>query len=365
MKKSARKMFITSAAAAVSAVVLAGTAFAAASNVSGYEALKQSVFTAIDFSNNATVSVNAELFADGEQVVSVHQFSQTNKEQNASYSETSQFIVGADEMWEESARVDGYHYMAYSASPDTYYRFAITPAFDQDSRPNWLITDNQRKLLGIIMDLFVGDLKNYFVTEGNVISISLSKNQIPELAQSFFAVVAEQAASEGWASHTSEDSWESICAQYLFNPEVNSGALTATLTDDGYPAGIEARVEFSGSDENGAAHNASLILKAAITDVGSTLVNSYDPKGKTLEEPAAMEILFDLPQTAPSESSEADTVTIEVSENEVTVQAPENEGSADETTDTVSENTVENQPAADPALDAEPKAISEPGEPAA
>ena len=74
---------------------------------------------------------------------------------------------------------------------------------------------------------------------------------------------------------------ENILTQYLYNPVIDSGSLTAVLTDDGYPADIDARVNLSGKDEYGVLHNATFIMKMALSDIGSTQVKAFDPQGKT------------------------------------------------------------------------------------
>jgi hypothetical protein len=281
MKKSSKKGLIMSAAAVISATVLGVTAFAASTNVSGYEALKQSGFVILENSDNSTVFMDIELFVNGETVFSRNVFAQINHEQNASYNRSEMYAIGMDSYWYEDFRSDGLSHRVTSASPDEYqitYSHRIgNPGFNHNN-----FSENQKRFSGIVMDLFAGDIKNYFVMDGNTVSISLSRNQIPEIVQSFIAVVAETAVNEfSDPNRFSDNSVDNIIAQFLYSPVIDSGTMTAVLTDDGYPADIDVSISFSGRDENGGSHSATLNIKLGFSDIGSTDVKLFDPQGKT------------------------------------------------------------------------------------
>ena len=279
MKRAGRKALVMWLTAVVSAAVLVATAFAAASNVSGYEALKQSGFAFLEQRGNSTAAVSVEIFSDGEMVASQNMIMQINEDQDARYTRSETFAIGEDTFWSEHYWDSDNMYYMYSDSPNQYDVISNSyGAWDRGSNQVTL-TENQKKLAGILMDLFTGDVKNYFMVDGNTVSVSLNRNQIPELIQSFLAVGAERVADEGNLGRSGMDG---IAARYLYNPVIESGTMTAVLSDNGCPAKIDGRINFSGMDEDGGSHNASIIINMTFSDVGNTVVKTFDPKGKTL-----------------------------------------------------------------------------------
>ena len=290
MKRTSVKALGMTAAAVISATVLAATAFAAATNVSGYEALKQSGFAAIEQYGNVTFSISAELIADGEQVFSMSQFAQTNEEQNARFTRNESSVIGEEKVWHENYQSGSASYSTDSYRPDTY---SMSTGTYRVVSHNDDFTDNQKKLAGILIDLFVGDIKNYFVMDGDTVSVSLSRNQIPELIQSMLAVGAEEAVKEVDQRNyiNNNDTMENIIFKYLYDPVIDSGSMTATLSG-GYPADINATVNLSGKDNAGGLHNATLNINMSFSDIGCTNVKTFDPQGYSLSN-AAKEITAD------------------------------------------------------------------------
>ncbi|MDR2650065.1 MAG: hypothetical protein LBB94_10175 [Clostridiales bacterium] len=276
MKKVSGKALIMTSAAVVSAAVLAVTASAAAANVSGYEEIKQRGFALLEQSGNATVSISTELIADGRQLYSQSGYSETNEDMDAFYTRTEMFAAGEDDYWLEEYWNGVNKYWRSSDNPTGYSEYL--PQYRRQE--SFILTENQKKFLSLLLDVFTGDLKNYFVTDGNTISVSLDKTQIPELAQSFIAVGAEAAAKEHEDnpdySVNGRADLNSIITQYLYEPVIESYSLTATLSDDGYLADSNASVNFSGRDENGEWHNATLYIKMEFSDIGSTKVRTSD-----------------------------------------------------------------------------------------
>jgi len=285
MKKSLNKSLAMASAAIVSAVVMAVTATAAVANVSGYEALKQSIFATLDITDNYTLSYNVELFANDSKVFSRSLLSQLNVEQGASFNRSESYVFGQGSFWSEDFRSNDLSHLVNSLNPNEYRLTTHiggmigNPRFDTIS-----LTDNQTVFLGILMDLTVGDARNFFTMDGNTISVSLNRNQIPELIQSFITVVAEASVSHFPHYAFSNDPVINILAQYLHNPVLESGTLTAVLSNEGFPAELDARIDFSTRDESGNVHYAHIIINAVFSDVGSTEVRLFDPEGKTQSE---------------------------------------------------------------------------------
>jgi len=284
MKRSINKSLAMASAAIISAVVMAVTATAAVANVSGYEALKQSVFATLDITDNYTLSYSVELFANDSKVFSRGLLSQLNVEQGASFNRSEGYVFGQGSFWGEDFRSNGLSHRVHSFNPNEYILTSHISGIGNPRFDNISLTDNQTVFLGVLMDLAVGDARNFFTMEGNTISVSLSRNQIPELIQSFITVVAEASVSYFPHYAFANDPVINILSQYLHNPVLESGTMTAVLSNEGFPAELDARIDFSTRDDSGNVHYAHIIFNAVFSDVGSTEVRLFDPEGKTRTE---------------------------------------------------------------------------------
>jgi len=274
------KPLLMSSAAIVSAAILVVSASAASANVSGYEALKQSGFALLDIGDNYTVSVNLGFISNGQSVFSGNLISQSSGYPDASFNRLDAYISGEGSFWIEDYRNTWHGRTVTSHSPNHYI---VTDHAHRirglTSLGNINLSENQLRLFGVLIDMSVGEIKNYFVMDGNRVSVSLSRNQMPELIQSFLPVVMEVSShtfSQIPASHFVLDD-----IMHLNNPAIESGSLTAIITDDGLIEELNMSVDFSGEDEVGSAYSATITIDMSISDIGETVVRLFDPTGKT------------------------------------------------------------------------------------
>jgi len=237
------KTLFMSAAAIVSAAVLGVSASAASANVSAYEALKQSGFALLDIGDNYTVSVNLGFISNGQTVFTGNLLSQSSGNPDATFNRLDAYISGEGSFWVEDFRNIGHGRTVTSHSPDHYIATDHAHRIRSLTLDNINFSENQLRLFGVLIDMSVGEIKNYFVMDGNRVSVSLSRNQMPELFQSFLPVMMEASShtfSQLPASHFVLDDIMS-----LNDPAIESGSLSAIISDDGLIEELNMVVDFS------------------------------------------------------------------------------------------------------------------------
>jgi len=275
------KTLFMSTVAVVSASVLGVSAFAASANVSGYEALKRSGFALLDIGDNYTVSVDLSFISNGQAVFSGNLLSQSSGSPDATFNRLDAYISGEGSFWIEDFRNSGHGHTVTSHSPNHYI---VTNSFHAQRLRSLMLGDfslseNQARLIGVLIDMSVGETKNYFVMDGNTVSVSLSRNQMPELLQSFLPVVME--ASNHIFSQTPASHFVLDDIMRLNDPAIESSSLTAIISDDGLIEELNMSVDFSGVNEDGGAYNATINIDMSFSDIGETVVRLFDPSGKT------------------------------------------------------------------------------------
>jgi len=209
-----RKAMMAAVIAAVA--VFAVCAFSAGANLSGYDRLKAAGFQLIDEINkeggaysNGMFWFSGAFYIDGVEIAR---------------SEQTVFRDGERELKSESTKYGpggpgGPHFFSYGGDDASvsytdgdvayYWRdggFSSGKSYQRPFRNGYIGADvkdaesgimpAQRRFIEAVADALVGDTRSYFVSDSDFVSISLSGNQIPELAQYAVAAFAERAGQD-------------------------------------------------------------------------------------------------------------------------------------------------------------------------
>ncbi len=176
------KIMTTAIGLVAGTCVFASTAMIALANNSNYEAYKNAVFNVVE-AKNMTMTMNAELKSNG----SVWKSEAIEKHDgNKFYSNTKNSEPGS-KTTEYATYNDGESLISYLNNEITYEN-----QFGENSyRNEQNLTEAQRRLVNILIDTAMGDLKNSVLSEGTKISLNIAENQVPVLAQTILDVIAE------------------------------------------------------------------------------------------------------------------------------------------------------------------------------
>ena len=308
------------------------TAFAATQNLSSYETFKESMLkmNAID---NVTIDGKVKVLIDGVESLSADYVSKIEKNLTTTSSKSSYTINGkemtATEQWTNSEKI-----ISKNSDSDTYFispnynnieNFMVnTTAFDNSGTSTTSIyvdgdidgesavtvssyavhgvvaspyayenySLSEQKLMNAAIDMIVGDVKNYFTTNGNTIMLNLEKNQIPQIIQLLVSVVAEQTvANRDLGMMTSDviiqddlSAFADTLPMFTDDTAVQSANISATLDDNKNITALNGVVTIVGTDTDGVSHTVTLSFDLTISDIGTTVADTIDLTGKKTEE---------------------------------------------------------------------------------
>ena len=273
--------------------VFAASAFAAGANVSGYERLKSAGFEMIErfgraeafgVGANGTYRVTTSLSMDGVELMGSEGVSMLDsgrtliweKSRNNVFQSFEPFERDSDESVTYRDRDVSYHWYG----DGKFYEFSSRGRYYDMSfgGDGMVVPPAQRRFIEALMDTLVGDTRNYFVTDGDRVSITLSGNQIPELAQVALAAIAERASDEINSSVFFSDTFAlGVDARF------SHASLVVDLGEDSDGAstinGASMAIEIE-STVNGAARVCWFAVEYDSFDIGTTRVSKPEPSAE-------------------------------------------------------------------------------------
>lgn len=281
---SVRKRRRTIQVAVIIAVVAyAVTALAAGLGVSGYERLKTAGFRAIEEINksngaysNGTFWITAAFYIDDELAVMGEQTVMREGDKELSRNATH---YGPAALRNIDLFGSGYSNDTVTYSDDdVYYRWYGENEYSGRTKNSYgysypdddgydVLPPAQKRLIEAVADALIGDTRNYFIHDENVVSISLSGNQIPEIAQFAVAAFAERANIAG--------------LEYNDGPNIGSdaritnGLLVVELDDYDNVTGAKFSAEIA-STVNDKIQTFRLTFELVTKNLGTTVVTKPD-----------------------------------------------------------------------------------------
>ena len=281
---------IIQAAVIVAVVAFALSAFAAGVNMTGYERLKTAGFQLVEGMNgtggsyysNGTFYLKASLLIDGVEAVRQETITMYDGERelesaatyyNAGAPDMPSFIGGGMDNKIITYSDDGAVYYWYD--DDGFRESKFYGRYREDaSEDESFITPAQRRLIEAIADALIGETRNYFVLDGNIVSISLSGNQIPEIAQYALAAFAEQAGDN--ALYGSGANYVAAAEQFI-GPDARftDGFLEVGLDGDNNITGAKLTGALA-STVNGRIKTYRVTAEILTKNMGTTVITKPD-----------------------------------------------------------------------------------------
>ncbi len=288
--KASKKATSMAIAAVLSGVVFATTAFAASNNVTGYEKCKESMFT-LYTAKNFTLNGSYSLNLDGEEISSAKMFYAKEDENNERTEMTN--VIGNEVIENVSSNNNGI-YISKQPYSDEYYRYDNSEWFSSYPESERSLSDNEKRLFSILMDMFAGDARNYFISNGGNISVSLERNQVPEFFQAALSVVSEKMTSEYYNDDYEDDSYyhnqrgilDSKMRKVVSDMYIKSIYANGRLDENDMLNDAQMTLTISGKDKDGIPHDLTLTVAYSIKDLGTTKAEPIDLTGKKVNEPS-------------------------------------------------------------------------------
>ncbi|MDR3120938.1 MAG: hypothetical protein LBU58_06350 [Clostridiales bacterium] len=326
---SSKKRFTAILCIVVALAVFGVSAAAAVVSLSGYERVKAAAFKFVDdfsggvisgsrigsgmaimgggTSPNATYAFSATVSASGEVIARTEQRYQADGDK--SLNSYSNFEAYRSETWESVTYAD--NDVVVSSSPGYYSERTQTRNDYYESRRRDSdeyqtgMTDTQRRFVEVLADTLVGDVKNYFVAEGDKVSVTLTGYQIPELAQLSLSMLAE-ANDTAYQKYGDINGYDDGMEVFQIGPDAKFtlASFEAVIDDEYNISAASARAEIT-STVNGRPVSFEILLTFEVTDIGTTVVTKPEPQpgqeisgsyAKTLPQADAFEDFVELPE---------------------------------------------------------------------
>ena len=309
-----KKKNISVICAVAGVCVLSSAALASYRTANGYDTLKKSLLSSLDY-ENCTLTGTLMTSFDGQELMTVTSGLEADYPNGRShdYSITTSPISldGTDEYRTESYTDGGYYYyMHYLPSEDG--EISETDGFwrgmySEPQKNLWGIDDADRgtadkivRFMELAADTVVGDLRNNFVcTEDaddyTAYSIDLDSVQIPEIVNAGLSMAFSMANSHPTYTVYDEDgnesevAWDETDLEYYIlklgsDPVVDRLSLDFAAGEEGNFRDGLMTVIFKGEDADGNEHIMTFDVSLTFSDIGTTSVTPVTELGVALYE---------------------------------------------------------------------------------
>jgi len=200
----------------------------------------------------------------------------TMQRAGADYYAAGTLTAGGKQVKVEQSRINGSNIIR---NGDTYQSFQSR----HNGRGMETLTPNTQKLMGMVADTLVGDVKTQFVSGGNTISVHLDSAQVPDLANVAVAAALEmQAKWQGNGETRFGLSLQNI-VPIMKNAKIKSVDVVATVKNNLLTT-QNVTVVMTGLDANGRSTEMQMMFHYDLSKIGSTVPKTIDTTGKTVKQ---------------------------------------------------------------------------------
>lgn len=273
MKKNIKTFAITGLVVGALAVGGIGTVAMASGNA--YQSYKDAALSMTQGTNQTVVTS----FSVRENDVAILTGSATTKIDGRNSYSSSAVDAGSESVDTEQSTVNGNMIRRVG---DEYTSATRDSRYDGREQPD--ASSSSAKLMNMVTDLLVGDVKNHFTSSGDSISVDLSGAQIPELMNVAVSAMLEQSGRQQ-ARYDGESSYMDILSSLPITTDasIQSVHIEADVTG-GEIIGQTIVAALSGKDNAGSSRTVELTIQTETTDIGNTTVQAIDTTGQTVNE---------------------------------------------------------------------------------
>jgi len=278
MKKRVSKLAI--AGLLVGCLTIGGIGTVAMASGNAYQDYKNAALQTVS-ARNMTVSTSLNVKEDAAVLIAGDTITQTDGKN--SYSSSKMQVNGETVDLEQAQSAD----KIITRNGDEYTSTTLDSRYSDYDRENLSNSSSSVKLMGMVTDLLVGDVKTHFTTSGDTITVNLEGAQIPELVNVAASAMVEQSAASKNKTQYPDEVFGDVLQNLSItqNVKVKSISLTGKV-ESGYLSDSDITIVLTGTDSAGTSHEVELKAQSKVSDVGSTSVNTIDTAGKTVTESA-------------------------------------------------------------------------------
>lgn len=259
----AKKITVACLAAGLTLVETAGLIAYAAGNP--YESYKSAVVNTIG-EDNLTAHAAVQMKQNGKVIASGNAVYE--KSAGVQYASVVADVAGQNMIQEEYS--DGN--VKIKSNGSKYTEKSRKEKHDENEQ----LTPNMIRLAEMTADLFVGDLKNQFVSNGNTVSVTLTDVQIPEIANVAASAFTEMNAGKN-NDNGKNDLGDVLLHEFPItqNAKIESVAMDADIAKGNLSA-QNMTIVVSGQTSDGKDTKVEITVNANVSDIDSTTPQTID-----------------------------------------------------------------------------------------
>jgi len=268
----------------IGGTVLFGTAYANASQLSGYEAYKSAIKDTKNLKNE-TVNLKVSVSDNGTNLIDTTSNVKMNLDSNA-MSQVTTATSGTDSQTFSTYRQDGKN--IFKSSTSDVYNVAENKHKDSNKKKE-VENPQVAKSVETVVDTLVGNMKDKVtVTDNNdstkKVSISLNENEVTPLVNALVSMAAIKSSSESMHNDKADAvNFKKVLPQLQNDIKVKDVEVIGTITKDDILNNQVAKVVLTGTDAQGKTHEITINATIDLSNINSTTPDTVDLTGKQVK----------------------------------------------------------------------------------
>ncbi len=262
--KNKKKLLFSTIGIVIAVLVFTVTAFASINTASGYDKYKKALINTTLNEKNYTANISLNIIIDDKNTL----ISSNEVKNDGTDNVSTDMKIDSGNSIKKIKTISQAGKTVYTDENGEWNLLKKSGYLD-GSNPFANLTPVQIKFIELLSDTLTGDTKNYIVTDGNNISLTLSENQIPELSQlglSSFMDVENRfyIKNNENANNTVKDT---IIKGFKFN---------ATLDDNNLVRDTKVTTKITYKDASDISHEVIINSEISFDNFGSTVPEKID-----------------------------------------------------------------------------------------
>jgi|GEM_PF-5577908 len=249
----------------IASLVLMVTAFASISTASGYDKYKKALINTVTNEKNYTAYINFSIFVDG-----IERFASLNEVKNDGLDSMSTVSTVRNDTETKLARTISQESQTIYLGEDNKWHLMNHRKYIDVGNPFANLTQTQIRFMELLADTLTGDTKNYIVTDGNTVSLTLSENQIPELSQLALSSFIE--FENKFSLYQNSENVDYV----VIDPIIQGFKFNAIFGDNNIVKSTKVVTEITYKDSENVPHRADMYSEVSFENFGTTTPEKID-----------------------------------------------------------------------------------------
>lgn len=279
-----KKLIAMTTSLVIGGSLLLGTAYANASQLSGYEAFKASIKDTKNLKNE-TADLKVSIYDNGSDLMDMSSNVKINSSANAR-SEVTTVKTSSGSQTFSTYRKDGKN-ISKDSSSDVYTVVENNKNFKKKDKAE---NPEMEKSMEVVIDTLVGNMKDKVTVADNgdgtkKSSISLNENEVTPLVNALTSMALVRSSDEQMHNDKKAElaNLKNVIPQLQSDIKVKSVEVNGDINKDNTIKDEVAKIVITGTDAQGKAHEITVNVNLNLSNINSTSPDTVDLTGKQVK----------------------------------------------------------------------------------